>query len=88
MDNPSLRSAYQKCLPLLSDYETELGQNEVLFHAYKALTAGQHDEKFNPTQYKIIEDELRDFHLSGIDLPEKEKKTFRGNSTRIIFANQ
>lgn len=76
MDNPSLRSVYQKCLPLLSDYETELGQNEVLYHAYKALTASPHYEKFNHTQYKIIEDELRDFHLSGIDLPEKEKKRF------------
>ncbi len=76
MDNPVLRSVHQKCLPLLSDYETELGQNEVLYHAYKSLAGSHHYQNFNHTQRKIIEDELRDFQLSGIALPENEKKRY------------
>lgn len=88
MDNPALRAAHQKCLPLLSDYETELGQNEVLYHAYKSLAGSHHYRNFNHTQQKIIEDELRDFQLSGIALPENEKKTICRNSTRISNVDQ
>ncbi len=76
MDNPQLRDAYQKCIPLLSEYETEIGQNEILFHAYQRLKAGPNHDKFNQTQRKIIEDELRDFRLSGIDLPPDKKKRY------------
>lgn len=76
MDNPQLREAYQKCLPLLSEYETELGQNEVLYHAFRSLSSGPHQQKLNSAQRKIIDDELRDFRLSGIDLPENGKKRY------------
>ncbi len=76
MDSPALREAYQKCIPLLSEYETELGQNEVLYQAYKTLAASSHAQQFNYTQHKIIEDELRDFQLSGIALPDEDKKRY------------
>lgn len=76
MDSPQLRAVYQKCIPLLSEYETELGQNEVLFHAYQRLKSSPQYNRFNQAQHKIIEDELRDFRLSGIDLPEDNKKRF------------
>lgn len=76
MDSPELRTAYQKCIPLLSEYETELGQNEMLFHAYQQLKSGSQHNLLNQAQHKIIEDELRDFRLSGIDLPEDKKKRF------------
>ena len=35
MNNDELRDAYNACLPKLSDYATEMGQNETLFHAYE-----------------------------------------------------
>ena len=35
--NEALREAYNACLPLLSEYGTEVGQNEALFAAYQAL---------------------------------------------------
>ena len=35
--NPALRDAYNACLPLLSEYSTEVGQNEKLYAAYQAL---------------------------------------------------
>ena len=34
-DNEELRRVYNACLPKLSDYATELGQNEGLYWAYK-----------------------------------------------------
>ena len=38
-NDPALRAAYNACLPKLSDYGTEMGQNEKLFAAYQAVAA-------------------------------------------------
>ena len=39
-NSAELREAYESCLPALSAYATELGQNRELFQAYQALAAG------------------------------------------------
>src|SRR5262245_17344139 len=39
-DSEALRAAYNACLPKLTDYSTELGQNEALYAAYKAIAEG------------------------------------------------
>jgi len=72
-NSPELRSAYENCLPKLSAYSTELGQNPALFAAYQALSG---DKTLNTTQQTIVKNSLRDFRLSGIDLPEADKKRF------------
>ena len=36
-DNDELRKVYNKCIPKLTEYNTEMGQNEDLFHAYEQL---------------------------------------------------
>ena len=38
-NSAELREAYESCLPALSAYATELGQNRELFQAYQALAA-------------------------------------------------
>ena len=37
MNSDALRDAYNACLPLLSQYSTEIGQNADLFKAYEAV---------------------------------------------------
>lgn len=37
VNSDELREAYNACLPKLSEYSTEMGQNEHLFEAYKAF---------------------------------------------------
>ena len=66
-----MRAAYNACLPKLSDYATEMGQNEKLFAMYKRLA--ESDQEFDEGQRKVLDNALRDFHLSGIDLPEDKK---------------
>ncbi|MCG8325893.1 MAG: oligopeptidase A, partial [Thiotrichales bacterium] len=62
-DNEELRKAYNECIGKLSDYATELGQNEPLCSAFRAI-ADQGDG-FDTAQRKVLENALRDFHLSG-----------------------
>jgi oligopeptidase A len=72
----ALRRAYNACLPLLSDYSSELGQHEGLFRAYGRLLA-EEGARLSPAQRKILEDALRDFRLSGVALPPGPRARFR-----------
>src|SRR5690606_24984403 len=76
-NTPELRAAYNACLPLLSDYSSELGQNRELFEAYAEVRRNAEREGLNRAQIKILDDELRGFRLSGVDLPEDRKQRFR-----------
>lgn len=76
-DNEALRKAYNNCLPKLSDYATDLGQNELLFKAYLQVSSSDEFKDLTDAQKKIIENALRDFRLSGIDLNKADKKIFR-----------
>ena len=76
-DNDELREAYNACLPKLSDYSTEMGQNEKLFHAYESIANSKEFDSLSAAQQKIIKNALRDFRLSGIDLDEDAKARYK-----------
>ncbi|WP_287031085.1 oligopeptidase A [Pseudomonas sp. UBA6310] len=75
-NSAELRSAYEACLPKLSEYYTEMGQNRALFQAYEALANSPEAAGFDVAQKTILEHTLRDFRLSGIDLPPAEQKRY------------
>ena len=75
-NNAELREAYEACLPKLSEFWTEMGQNRELFEAYKALANSPAAQELNDAQRKVLDNELRDFHLSGIDLPAEQQARY------------
>ncbi|MCU0970716.1 MAG: M3 family metallopeptidase, partial [Gammaproteobacteria bacterium] len=81
MNNDELRAAYNACLPKLSDYATDMGQNERLCAAYKAVAAS--GEPLDEAQRKVLDNALRDFHLSGVDLPPADKERFKAISQEL-----
>lgn len=92
-NSPELRTAYEACLPKLSAYYTELGQNRALFEAYQALASGPAAAGFEVAQKTILEHSLRDFRLSGIDLPPVEQQRFGAIQMKLAelgskFSNQ
>ncbi len=76
MNNEALRVAYEACLPKLSSYSTEMGQNKPLYELYQALNNSPAANNFNTSQQSILKHILRDFHLSGIDLPPAEQQRY------------
>lgn len=68
MNSEETQIAYEACLPLLSKFSSELAQNETLFYKIKQIQSDDPQEK------RVIEHTVRDFILSGITLPNKEKK--------------
>jgi len=77
MNSDALREAYNACLPLLSEYATEIGQNEELYRAYQSIAESPDFMALDEAQRKIIENALRDFRLSGVDLPPEQKRRFK-----------
>ncbi len=87
-----LREAYDACLPLVSDYSSFVGQYRPLFEVYKKIHESAEFEKLNPAKQKAVNNALRDFKLTGIDLPEEQQKRYAEISSRLsqletAFAN-
>jgi len=77
------REAYESCLPLLTEYSTWVGQHKGLYQAYKTLAESAEFKSFNTTQKKVINNALRDFKLSGIDLDAEKQKRYGEIQTQL-----
>lgn len=75
-ETEEMREAYNTCLPILTEYHTEIMQHEGLYNAIKSIAEGPEFAKLNPAQQKLISHELRDFKLAGVSLPAKEKARY------------
>jgi oligopeptidase A len=77
VNSPELREAYNESLPKLTDFYSDLSQDERLYSRYRALHASDEYQRLNTAQRKIIENELRDFRLGGAELPDDKKARFK-----------
>ena len=77
MNSDALRAVYNENLPRLSEYYTELAQDERLYAGYKALAASAGFAALTQAQKKIVENALRDFRLAGAELPPDKKARFK-----------
>ena len=77
MNSPQLRDVYNANLPRITQYFTELAQDEALYRKYKALRASDAFTRLTGAQKKVIDNELRDFRLGGAELPATEKTGFK-----------
>lgn len=74
-NTPEWRDAYNSCLPALTEYSTEMGQNKKLYQAVLFIKNNSYDQ-LDAVQQKIIDDELRDFKLAGVALEGEAKKRY------------
>src|SRR5262245_7876914 len=83
VNSPELRDAYNTALPKVTQYWTELGQNQALFERYRAYSQSPEFSTLAPARHKIIENELRDFRLGGAELPPERKARFSAVRERL-----
>ncbi len=76
LDSPALREAYNASLPTVTQFWTELGQNQRLFDKYRALNAASAFSQLPPARKKLVENALRDFRLGGAELPADVKPRY------------
>ena len=64
---------YEECLPLISKYESEISQNESIYISFKNIQSNEKSTLSN-IQLKVLENEIRDFELSGCQLENNKKQ--------------
>ncbi|KVT62371.1 M3 family metallopeptidase [Burkholderia ubonensis] len=75
-DTPELRAAYGENLPRVTEFWSSVGQNLALYEKYKAIAASAEYATLSVERKKILDNALRDFRLSGAELPEDQKPRF------------
>ncbi|RKP50464.1 M3 family metallopeptidase [Trinickia fusca] len=75
-DTPELRATYGENLPRVTEFWSSVGQNLALFDKYKAIVASPAFAGLSTERKKILANALRDFRLSGAELPEEKKPRF------------
>jgi len=76
VDTPELRATYNENQPKLVEFWTALGQNLALFEKYKAVQSSPEFAQLSAARQKVIANAVRDFRLSGAELPDDKKERF------------
>jgi oligopeptidase A len=76
LNSEALRERYNACLPLLSDYNTDISHNEKLFHAYSAVRQGE-SARLDTEQLAVVDHMLLEFKLAGVGLNGERKDRFK-----------
>lgn len=88
VDTPELRDAYNAKLPMVTQLFIDLSQNEALFAKYRAMKASDAFATLSDVRRRIIDHEIRDFRLSGAELPETERARVKTIGERLSMLNQ
>lgn len=75
VSSPELRDAHNHCLPLITEFGTELAQDAALHRHFAALN--ESTDSVDSVAAQVIRQALRDYRLAGGELPEAEKTKFR-----------
>jgi len=82
-NSPSIREAYNKCQPLITQYYSELGQNESLYIAIQSLSERAEELALDSSERKTLNDYLLEFRLGGVALDTENKKRFAAIESQL-----
>ena len=76
---------YEKTLPLISRYYSELGANKALYHAFQRLQ----NSALNTQQSHIVKESIQGFELSGVGLEGAASDRFKAIQEELsLLSNQ
>lgn len=78
-----IRQAHSDCLPLLTQFNTYMGQHKGLFKATRNLRNSVIFPQLDTAQQKVINNSLRDFKLAGVDLNSVEQRRYAEIKNRL-----
>mgnify|MGYP001092581616 FL=1 len=76
IDSEELRKAYNEGLQKLTEHANWRQHHKGIYRAYRALRESPAFAGLDPAQRRIVELELRDFHLEGVDLDEADQRSY------------
>ena len=85
MFSESFNKEYEKTLPIISNYYSEIGANKSLYEAFKRLKKSN----LNKQQKHIVKDSLKGFELSGVGLEGEHSDRFKAIQEQLsVLSNQ
>lgn len=87
-DTPELRETFNQNLPRVVDFWTRLGQTTALFDKYKAIRAGAVYQGLDAARRKAVDNEVRDFTLSGAELVSPARERFAAIQEELAALQQ
>jgi len=87
LDDETFRDSYRNCLPLISDYTTDIAQDERIYRLFQKVHDNPDFESLSVAQRKIVDNALRDFRLSGVSLPVDKKQRFKAIQSELSTLN-
>ena len=76
VDTPELRAVYNELMPEVTVFFTEIGQDIELYERFKAIKNSPEFAKLDAAQQTKLANDLRDFVLSGAELPPEQQAEF------------
>ena len=76
VDTPELRAEYNALMPEVTLFFTEIGQDIELYNRFKILKAAPEFAQLDEAQQTKLTNDLRDFVLSGAELPPEQQARF------------
>ncbi|WP_416191357.1 M3 family metallopeptidase [Neisseria sp. CCUG12390] len=73
VDTPELRAVYNELMPEVTVFFTEIGQDIELYERFKAIKASDAFGRLTEAQQTKLAHDLRDFVLSGAELPPEQQ---------------
>lgn len=73
VDTPELRAVYNELMPEITIFFTEIGQDIELYNRFKIIKNSAEFDTLSPAQQTKLNHDLRDFVLSGAELPPKQQ---------------
>lgn len=73
VDTPELRAVYNELMPEITVFFTEIGQDIELYERFKTIKASAAFAKLTEAQQTKLNHDLRDFVLSGAELPPEQQ---------------
>jgi len=77
VNSDELREVHNACLPKLTAWYTELGQNRALYKHTRAIADSDAFKSYDQGQRKSIEDQLLSFTLGGVALEGKDRERYK-----------
>ncbi len=85
MFSESFNEEYEKTLPIISNYYSEIGANKSLYNAFKRLKKSS----LNEQQKHIVKDSIKGFELSGVGLEGEDSDRFKAIQEQLsVLSNQ
>jgi oligopeptidase A len=75
-NNDAVRAAFDECLPKLTAYATQMGQNKALYLAFLGLLESHEYSQLSQAQKQFVQLQIRDFKLAGVALNPQQQTQY------------